>query len=44
MVIETKYLFQIIGDLMDQLIGKYICSKVELRLTYLRGQVKDEDS
>ena len=44
MVIETKYLFQIVGDLMDQLVGKYALSKVEFRLTYLRGQVKDEDS
>ena len=44
MVVETKYLFQIIGDLMDQLVGKYVFSTVELRLTYLRGQVKDEDS
>ena len=44
MVIETKYLFQIIGDLMDQLVGEYVFSKVELRLTYLRSQVKDEES
>ena len=44
MVIEIKYPLQMIDDLMDQLVGEYVFSIVELRLSYLCIRVKDEDS
>ena len=41
---EIKHPLQITDDSMDQRVGEYAFSIIELRLSYLHIQVKDEDS
>jgi hypothetical protein len=40
---KNKYPLSIIDDLFDQLIGENIFSKIDLRLGYHRGRIKEED-
>lgn len=41
--IKNKYPFPMIDDLMNQLVGDCVFSKINLRLGYHQSQVKDED-
>ena len=43
MTIKNKYLLPRIDDLMDQLIGASVFSKIDLRSDYHQIKVKDED-
>ena len=43
-MIEIKHPLQMIDESMDQRIGEYAFSKIELRLSCLKIWVKDEDS
>ena len=43
-MIKIKYPLQGIDDSMDQLLGEYVYSIIELRSGYLQIQVKSEDN
>lgn len=42
--IENKYPFSTIDDLIDQLVGACVFSKIDLRSGYHQIRVKDEDT
>lgn len=41
--IKNKYHLPRFNDLMDQLVGVYVFSKIDLRSSYRQIRVKDED-
>lgn len=43
MIIKNKYPLLRIDDLMDQLVGARVFSKIDLRLNYHQIRVKDDD-